>query len=300
MVVPASRPSTTPDVLVVGAGPSGLVAALSLLRNGVSVRIIEKSPEYRIGQRGAAITPRSLEAFKALGIVERLMDQSIPIPMLKVYELHGGLAGGKIFEMSPFTLPTANVPFPNIMCLGQNNLEALLREELEKCGVPVEHGTELITFSQTADIVSAKIFKNGIVEQAEYSWLIGADGARGAVRKILGLSFLGETSNTDNICVGDVIVHGLDHQFWHIWGEASTNILRPTEAPPLFSFIFSGKDVDRERLISDEGSIQQFLNDNISAPELKFGAVTWKSTYRPNIRMVTKMAEGRAVLVGGL
>ncbi|KAL0562715.1 hypothetical protein V5O48_019366, partial [Marasmius crinis-equi] len=144
------------------------------------------------------------------------------------------------------------------------------------------------------------MIKNGIVEEAEYSWMIGADGARGIVRKLLGLSFLGETSNTDNICVGDVLVQGLDNQFWHMWGEASTNMisLRPTETPPLFNFILSGRDVDRERLISEEGSIQQFLADNISASELKFGAVTWKSTYRPNIRMVDKMGIGRTMLVG--
>ncbi|KAL0562929.1 hypothetical protein V5O48_019149, partial [Marasmius crinis-equi] len=111
MVVPTSELATKPEILVVGAGPSGLVAALTLLRNGIPVRVIEKSPKIRMGQRGAGITPRSLEAFKALGVVDRIMKESIHIPMLKVYGLGGGLEGGKIFEMSPVTLPTSNVPF---------------------------------------------------------------------------------------------------------------------------------------------------------------------------------------------
>ncbi|KAK1221080.1 hypothetical protein PQX77_016127 [Marasmius sp. AFHP31] len=300
MGVSTYETTATPEILVVGAGPSGLVAALTLLRNGIPVRIIEKSPKVRMGQRGAGITPRSLEAFKALGVVDRIVKEAISFPMLKVYGLRGGIEGGKIYEMSPVTMPTSSVPFPNILCLGQNNLERILREELERCGAVVEHGTELVTASQMEDSVHVKIMKNGVAERAEYSWMVGSDGARGIIRKLLGLSFLGETSNTDNICVGDVLVEGLDNQFWHMWGEASTNMLslRPTESPPLFNFILSGKDVDREQLISEEGAIQQFLSEYISAPELNFGSVVWKSTYRPNIRMVNKMVVGRTILVG--
>ncbi|EEB90458.1 hypothetical protein MPER_11333, partial [Moniliophthora perniciosa FA553] len=303
MVVPtnASSSTRTAEALVVGAGPSGLIGALSLARNKIKVRIIEKSPTHRIGQRGAGITPRSQELFKSLGVIDRIWKEAIPTPMLKMHDLHGGLHSGKIFEITPYTEPTASIPYPNIMCLGQNNLERMLRAELEEVyGITVELGTELLSLTQHTDHVSTKILKNGVVEHVDCAWVLGADGARGIVRKQLGISFLGETSNVDNICVGDVIIEGLDNQFWHMWGDAATTLisLRPTENPPLFNFIISGQDVDREGFISTEGLLQRFLAEKLSAPELKFGSLPWISTYRPNIRMVDNMGTGRVYLVG--
>ncbi|ESK94913.1 pentachlorophenol 4-monooxygenase [Moniliophthora roreri MCA 2997] len=302
MVVPTNASSTkTAEALVVGAGPSGLIGALSLACNRIKVRIIEKSPTHRIGQRGAGITPRSQELFKSLGVIDRIWKEAIPTPMLKMHDLHGGLHSGKIFEITPYTQPTSSTPYPNIMCLGQNNLERILRAELEEVyGITVELGTELLSLTQHADVVSTKISKNGMIEHVDYPWVVGADGAKGIVRKQLGVSFLGETSNVDNICVGDVIIEGLDNQFWHMWGDAATTLisLRPTESPPLFNFIISGQDVDREGFISTEGLLQRFLAEKLSAPELKFGSLPWISTYRPNIRMVDNMGTGRVYLVG--
>lgn len=100
---------------------------------------------------------------------------------------------------------------PNLILLGQDSLESILRDELAKYVCYIELGTELVSFSQGADFVDVKIQKDGTVQSFRYSWLLGADGARSTVRKQLGATFLGETPNVNNIVVGDIKVKGLDN-----------------------------------------------------------------------------------------
>jgi len=99
--------------------------------------------------------------------------------------------------------------------LGQDHLETILRSALEEnYSCRVELGTELKSFEQGVDRVSAHMIKHQgnqeISETASFEWLVGTDGARGVVRKLLGLEFLGETRTVENLVVGDIFVEGLD------------------------------------------------------------------------------------------
>ncbi|KAK0434565.1 FAD binding domain-containing protein [Armillaria borealis] len=285
-----------PQVLVVGAGPSGLVLALSLLQNGVSVRIIDKNPEIRAGQRGAGIMPRSMELFELLGLSKPILDIGFVTPPVKTYDLYKGLECSGTFEIAPYMEPTAAFPYLNILCLGQDHLETILRRELEeKYHCPVELGTELLSFSQEKDYVNATLRTlDGTQQDLTFSWLLGADGARGVVRKMLGLSFLGETSNIDKIVVGDIF-------FWHMWGDAGSTLisLRPTETPSLFNFILTGKNIDNASMSHDlDGLRESFIRCTGAGESVKWGKITWVSNYRPNIRMVDSFGEGRVFLAG--
>jgi 2-polyprenyl-6-methoxyphenol hydroxylase-like FAD-dependent oxidoreductase len=129
--------------------------------------------------------------------------------------------------------------------LGQENLDKILRAELEKYGCVVEFGVELQTLEQSDSHVQVKLIRHSLhsaevqVEEGSYEWVIGADGARGAVRKQVGLSFGGETT-MENFVVGDMKLDGLDFsvssfhlssvgfksqlnltalQKWHLWGD---------------------------------------------------------------------------------
>jgi len=105
--------------------------------------------------------------------------------------------------------------------LGQDRLEKILHAALAKYGCTVELGTELKTFEQNSKHVKVKLVKEsqireeGELEEAVYDWMIGTDGARGVVRKQLGLSFLGETRNIENFIVGDIIVEGLAQKVYY-------------------------------------------------------------------------------------
>jgi 2-polyprenyl-6-methoxyphenol hydroxylase-like FAD-dependent oxidoreductase len=99
--------------------------------------------------------------------------------------------------------------------LGQENLDKILRAELEKYGCKVENGVELQSLEQFDGHVQVKLLRHSSnstdaqLEEGSYEWVIGADGARGAVRKQVGLSFLGETA-VERFAVGDIKVDGLD------------------------------------------------------------------------------------------
>ncbi|KAJ7583220.1 FAD binding domain-containing protein [Mycena floridula] len=289
------------QVLVVGAGPSGLVLALALLQNGISVRLIEKSPDPRLGQRGAGIAPRSLELFHILGLGKEILQNARPMPLVKTYDIHGGLKSLQTFEMSPVSQPTATIPYPNLMLLGQVSLERILREELAKkhhCKVEID--TELISFQQHTDRVDVTIRNHGDIETKSYAWLVGTDGARSTVRKQLPATFLGERPNLNNILVGDIKVEGLDRNFWHMWGDSGSTLisLRPADRTSLFSFIVSGEGIDTNGLMTDMDGIRKVLAQKTAARGLKFGEVTWISTYRPNVRMVNTLGKGRVYLAG--
>ena|SRR6266508_1646632 len=96
--------------------------------------------------------------------------------------------------------------------LGQDNLDKILRAEMEKYGLAVELGVELQTLEDRGDLVNVRLQKDGgEVEEATYAYVIGADGAKSTVRKQLGLSFMGETVG-QKLIVGDVNIDGLDEQ----------------------------------------------------------------------------------------
>jgi len=103
----------------------------------------------------------------------------------------------------------------NLSLLGQESLDKIFRAELEKYGCKVENGVELQTLEQFDSHVQVKLLRHSLdstetqLEEGSYEWVIGADGARGVVRKQLGLSFLGETT-VEKFAVGDIKVDGLD------------------------------------------------------------------------------------------
>jgi 2-polyprenyl-6-methoxyphenol hydroxylase-like FAD-dependent oxidoreductase len=103
----------------------------------------------------------------------------------------------------------------NLLLLGQENLDKIFRAELEKYGCTVELGVELQSLEQFDSHVQVKLLRHSLdsteaqPEEGSYEWVIGADGARGAARKQLNLSFLGETT-VEKFVVGDMKIDGLD------------------------------------------------------------------------------------------
>ena len=102
----------------------------------------------------------------------------------------------------------------NLRLLGQENLEKIIRSEMEKYNASIELGVELVSLEQFDDRVEVKIHKRNTEnsefeeESSTYKWVVGTDGARGVVRKLLGLTFLGETKD-ERFIIGDVKAEGL-------------------------------------------------------------------------------------------
>ncbi|CCM05220.1 uncharacterized protein FIBRA_07430 [Fibroporia radiculosa] len=296
-------PDAEVPILIAGAGPAGLVLALVLLQNGVSVRIIDKEPNFRPGQRGAGLQARTLEIFSHLGILQDILAIALNGFPRRVYKLPGGTDPLKTVSMSPSDQPTPSTPYINGLHLGQYNTEAILRAHLEKLGCHVELGVELCGFEQYPDGVIAHVIKragdreeSGIIR---CHWLVGADGARGIVRKQLGLTFLGETREDVHAVVGEIEVKGLDFEHWHQWGDFTTTLLmlRPTENCGFFYLITGGK-IDYAAIVADREALVRHFYAATDRHDLIVGEIKWISDFRPNIRMVNKFAEGRVFVAG--
>ncbi|KAI5830005.1 hypothetical protein K523DRAFT_372475 [Schizophyllum commune Tattone D] len=300
------------DVLIVGAGPSGLVAALALAQNGVSVRIIDKLAEPRVGQKGPAIQPRTLELYKLLGILDDVLKRARFAQPIVHYKLPGGTEVAREFNMFPWTDPTPDCPYPNPLMLGQDRHEEILRAHLQRYGIQVEWATELVDFTQDDSKVHVRISKgdatttptNNNVEEFDVAYLIGADGGHSKVRKTLGLNFAGETRELDKMLAGDIVVKppGLARDKWHAWGDPQTKILglRPCEAPDddKLAILVTGKDVDYGKPTWSSEDFAKLFHEITGRTDVQFGETIGLTVWRPNIRMIDQFSVGRVFIIG--
>ncbi|KAF7292762.1 FAD-binding-3 domain-containing protein [Mycena indigotica] len=293
-----------PTVLIAGAGPSGLVLAIVLIKNGVSVRLIDKVPNHRNGSRGTGVQPRTIELYDIIGCLPPLQEAS---------GFHPTIAHYKPGEKEPFNLsnmvdwiePSPNVPHPNHFSLPQEVHEEILRDYLAGMDCTVELGSELKSFEQFADHVVAHISVTredgqSKEETATFKWLVGVDGAHSSVRKHLGVDFPGHVLTEHWIAIGDILVEeGLKHGVWHMW-NANKNFLylrSSGEKHKTFMFACGRPDNLSDTLITREEFMDQFYNAT-NRRDIKFGEMTWASNYRPSGRMADSMRVGRVFLAG--
>ncbi|KAJ7479273.1 FAD binding domain-containing protein, partial [Mycena latifolia] len=295
----------SPSVLIAGAGPSGLILALVLLQSGVSVRIIEKEPKHRIGSRGTAVQPRTLELYDILGILPSIQKVGEILPSMARYK-PGDIEPFTVTKIAEWVEPTPAVPHANSLSLSQELHEEILRDHLQKLSCSVELATELRSFEQSPDYVVANIVKTDTdgkekAESTKFDWLVGVDGARGIVRKQLGLSFLGETHEEQHIALGDIVIEeGINPGLWHMWTIPHKLLaLRSSgSTDKTFMFAYSGRPEHlAEKTLTREEFIEDFY-ELTGRRDVKFGVATWMTNWRPNMRMVDTMRSGRVFIAG--
>src|SRR6478752_5060649 len=128
------------DVLVVGAGPTGLTLACDLARRGVAVRIVDRAPEHPAGSRGKGLNQRTLEVLDDLGVIDRVLAAGT------THLPHRKYRGAEVLaEVDPEAslAPTPDIPYPTGVMIPQWRVEEILRERLADFGVTVELGAEL-------------------------------------------------------------------------------------------------------------------------------------------------------------
>ncbi|KAI0821141.1 monooxygenase [Irpex lacteus] len=294
-------------VLIAGAGPSGLVLALTLAINGVPVRIIEKELSPGIGQRGAGIQPRSIELLRFLGVLPEILKRAIPCAEICEYKMPDGVEPEKKFNFlgDPWE-PTPDIPYPNVVILGQSNYEGIFRDRLATLGVQVEFGTELADFEQDHSGVTAIVVRHGNnleshTETIFADWLVSAEGGHSHTRKKLGLNFLGETRDAFRVLITDAELSGLSREYWHSWGAfGDTSVmLRPTEDPKIFSIVIVAPPPElMTRAQEGHDGFVEVLHKITNRKDIRIGKIVWQTEWRPNIRIVDKYYKGRVFLVG--
>ncbi len=282
------------DVLIAGAGPTGLTLAIELARRGAGVRIIEKAESFFIGSRGDGLQPRTMEVFEDLGVLDAVLAAGLPPFVTKVY------VGGEYVDertMMETLSPTPTVPYPTGRFLGQSQTEGILRDRLAEFGVRVELGTELVGFTQDDDGVTATLGTGEVVRAA---YLVGADGGRSFVRKTLGIAFEGTTDESIRMLLGDVQAAGLDHSCGHWFGAADNPMSGMTFTPlpggPYFQFgaPLGDGELDVETALP---ALQARL-DEFSGGGVRLHDLIWSTVWRPNIRLASRFRDGRVFLAG--
>ncbi|WP_405165301.1 FAD-dependent monooxygenase [Nocardia sp. NBC_01499] len=283
------------QVLIAGAGPTGLTLALELARRNVPVRVVDKATEFFAGSRGDGIQPRTLEVFDDLGVIDAVLAAGIPAPITRAY-LGGEFVGERrIWE--PID-PTPALPYPNPWMLGQSRTEAILRDRLAEFGVQVELGTALTTFTQDATGVTATLTHDDIEETVRAAYLVGADGGRSTVRKALGIAFEGSTDESLRMLLGDVRADALDHEFGYWFAGAD----RPMEGIAM-SPLPGGRQFQFAAPLTGDAEptlevLQEYVDRYSGRTDITLTDLTWVTVWRPNVRLAERFRDGRVFLAG--
>src|SRR6187399_1473619 len=177
------------DVLIVGAGPTGLALACQLIRYHIDFIIIDKNETTTPHSKAIGVQARTLEIYEQIGLAEPLISLGLQAPKAKMF------AGGKVRGEIEFgALGEGMSPYPYVLFVEQGKHETLLHDFITSNEREVYWNTELESFAQTPNGVSAQLRKqSGESETVDAKYLIGCDGAKSLVRHSLGLNFEGST-----------------------------------------------------------------------------------------------------------
>ena len=194
------------EVIIVGAGPTGLMSAVLLARSGVRVRIFDKNPEQAHESRALGVQARSMELFLALGLADEMLNRGALVSTARMYK-----DGDAKVELRLDEMHRPDTPYPFILVVPQRETEAILNEELHRLGVSVERSVEITGFTQDDLRVTAHTRDaDGTEREVHASYLVGGDGAHSIVRKVLDLRFEGAAYPQDFL-LADCRVEGLPH-----------------------------------------------------------------------------------------
>ncbi|EIW82593.1 hypothetical protein CONPUDRAFT_100894 [Coniophora puteana RWD-64-598 SS2] len=299
--------STQPSVLIVGSGPSGLVAALTFLQNNIPIRIIDKSPSPHPSSRGSGIMPRTQDLLHQLGATD-LVEALEPMVPIRTYK-PGGLEIERDFLMFTPKEGTPHFPYMNPKMMGQSGTEAYLRGHIAKFSCQVEYGTELRSLEQKEDGVVAHIAKKigdqETLEIISVQYLIGADGAKGTVRRQLDLPFVGNTQDDVRTVLGDICLtaEGVDRQHIHRFGDpkAALAVLLPSrevdDQNDGWQVVVADPTKDMAILANDETELVNCIKAIVPV-EVKFRKLVSVGEWRPNVRMTNTFSVGRVFICG--
>lgn len=280
------------DVLIVGAGPTGLVLALWLTKQGVKVRIIDKTDRPGTTSRALVVQARTLELYRQLGLTSEILERGHKVPGINLW-----VKGKKATRVPLETIAEGLTPYGPFI-YPQDQHERLLITRLEAFGVRVERLTELLSFTDEWDHVRATLRRpDGRQERCEASYLAGCDGARSIVRQKLGTGFRGGTYQ-QVFYVADVDAAGpaLDGELHVDLDEADFLAVFPLKGQGRARLIGTVRD---ERAAHSENLKFEDVSDRaIHHMKVQIRKVNWFSTYHVHHRVTEHFRRGRIFLLG--
>jgi 2-polyprenyl-6-methoxyphenol hydroxylase-like FAD-dependent oxidoreductase len=284
---------STEPVLIVGAGPTGLVLALFLTRQGVNVRIIDSAVEPGTTSRAVAVAARTLELYRQVELADEVVARGLKVAAANIW------VGGQRAAHLPFGEIGAGLsPYPFMLIFPQDQHERLLLERLAFEGVTVERGVTLTGLDARPDHVVAQLtHPDGRGERCEAAYLAGCDGAHSAVRRALAISFGGGTYDR-LFYVADAAASGraADRELHVAVDSADFVAIFPLATPGQVRLIGSVRPEAAAR--GGTLSWADVSAHALSQMPLDVKEVRWFSTYHVHHRVADHFRQGRVFLLG--
>ena len=282
------------DVLVVGAGPTGLMLANQLARRGVRVLIIDRHAGPSLQTRALGVQARTLEIYAQLGIIDRALEL-------------GKRGTGANFwaqgrKMARIPLGDAGryvTPYPFILILGQDDNERIMGDKLRELGVSVQWNTELIGLAHESHKVTATLkLPDGTDRKLATAWIGGCDGAHSAVRELSGITFPGAPYEhvfyvADTEVTGSMIPDEVNVYLW----QQGFHLLFPMRGKDHWRIVGILPPRLRDRTDLKFEAVVPSLRHEARAG-LSIKACTWFSTYRIHHRAASRFRDRRCFLLG--
>ena len=286
----------TTQVLISGAGPTGLALGIELARRGVPCQVVNAAPGISPLSRGKGLQPRTQEVFEDLGVLGAVQAGGCAYPLVR---MHAGREVVWEGPMSESGEPTPDVPYPNGWMIPQWRTERILRDRLAGLGITVRDGTELTAFTTDDDGVTATLATPSGPREIRARYLVGADGGHSTVRRALGVGFLGETRETDRMLIGDLRLDGLDRDYWHMWSTSPdrSDMLALCPLPGTDTYQLAAADPG-PAFEPDHAAVQALLTERTRRDDIRLREITAISRFRANIRMAERFRVGRVFLAG--
>ena len=303
--------TTSTDVVIVGAGPTGLMAAALLARCGIRVRLLEKNQGPTEESRAFGVHAKSMELFLNMGIVERFLERGLVATGAQIF-----VEGSKAGELNFDDIGRADTPYSFFFMVPQSVIEKLLADDVRERGVEIEYGTEVTGFEQSEKGVVTTVRNSQLSEVSdnqsesstiESSYIIGADGAHSCVRKVMGLTFAGAPYPQGFFLADCKIDWPLDYEHMKLFlNEQHFAVYLPLK----------GRELCRVICIRpvDDGEVPESTEATTSAPltlqevqdafqkatcmDVKLHDPGWIARYRIHHRGVNHYREGRAFVAG--
>lgn len=280
-------PSRT-DVLIVGAGPTGLALAATLAEAGVDHVLVDKLAEGQNTSRAAVVHAHTLEALEQLGVADRLIDAGLKLTRFSISDRDRTLV-----QLRFDTLPTR---FPFLLMVTQDVTESVLSARLRELGGRIHRSVAASDFTQTAATVLAQLASAGATRTIEAQYLVGGDGMYSAVREAAGVDFPGGRYE-QSFVLADVSMQwpqgrgGVELFF----SPAGLVVVAPLQSGE-FRVVATMENAPEHPSAADIEAIV-----NARGPENAAARVTsmsWSSRFRLHHRLASKYRRGRIFLMG--